>query len=60
MQQCDNNLTYYNINTTHFLNNDIHSGIITTDISDYFPIFLISKYLMLDFSNEPIYIKKEK
>ena len=27
------------INTNHFLNNDMHSGIITADISDHFPIF---------------------
>ena len=31
------------INTNHFLNNDMHSGIITAGISDHFPIFLISK-----------------
>ena len=36
------------ININHFLNNDIHSGIMTADISDHFPIFLISKDLMLD------------
>ena len=37
------------INTDHCLNNYLHSGIITADISDHFPIFLISKDLMLDF-----------
>ena len=34
------------INANHFLNNDMHSGIITADISDHFLIFLISKDLM--------------
>ena len=48
------------INTNHFLNNDMHSGIVTTDISDHFPIFLISKYLMLNSINEPIHIAKRK
>ena len=38
----------------------MHSGIITADISDHFPIFLISKDLMLDSSNEPIHISKQK
>ena len=36
----------------------MHSGIITADISDHFPIFLISKDLMLDSSNEQIHITK--
>ena len=31
------------INANNFLNNDMHSGIITAGISDHFPIFLISK-----------------
>ena len=35
----------FNIN--HFVNNDMHSGILTSDISDHFPFFLISKDLML-------------
>ena len=48
------------INTNHFLNNDIHSGIITVDILDHFPIFLIPKDLMLDSRNEPIHIKKRE
>ena len=48
------------INTNHFLNNDMHSGIITADISDHFPIFLISTDLMLDSSNEPIHITKRE
>ena len=48
------------INTNHFLNNYMHSEIITADISDHFPIFLISKDLMLDSSNEPIRIQNEK
>ena len=48
------------INTNHFLNNYMHSGIITADISGHFPIFLISKDLMLDFSNEPIHITKRE
>ena len=44
-----NNVTIIDhININHFLNNDIHSGIMTADISDHFPIFLISKDLMLD------------
>ena len=33
------------INTNYFLNNDIHSGIIATNMVDHFPIFLISNYL---------------
>ena len=36
----------------------MHSGIIKADISDDFPIFLISKDLMLDSSNEPIQSEK--
>ena len=46
------------INTYHFLNNDMHSRIITADISDHVAIFLISKDLMLDSSNELIHIIK--
>ena len=38
----------------------MHSGIVTADISDHFPIFLISKDLMLDSSNEPIHITKRE
>ena len=38
----------------------MHFGIITADISDHFPIFLISKDLMLDYSNEPIHITKRE
>ena len=38
----------------------MHSRIITADISNDFPIFLISKNLMLDSSNEPIHITKRK
>ena len=38
----------------------MHSGIITTDISDHFHLFLISRDLILDFSNEPIHITKRK
>ena len=34
----------------------MHCGIITADISDYCPMFLISKDLMLDSSNESIRI----
>ena len=48
------------INTNHFVNNDMHSGIITADILDHFPIFLISKDLMLDSRNEPIHITKRE
>ena len=48
------------INTNHFLNNDMHSGIITADISHHFPIFLISKDLMLNSSNDPIHITKRE
>ena len=33
----------------------MHSGIITADISDHFIICLISKYLILDSSNESIH-----
>ena len=36
----------------------MHSGIITADISDNFPIFLISEDLMLHSSNELIRITK--
>ena len=36
----------------------MHYGIITADISDQFPIFLISKDVMLDSSNELILITK--
>ena len=42
------------INTNNFLNNDMHSGTITVDILDHFPISLISKDLMLQSRNEPI------
>ena len=38
----------------------MHSGIITADISDHFPIFLISKDLLLDSNNEPIHITKRE
>ena len=38
----------------------MYSGIITADISDHFPIFLISKDLMLDSSNEPIHKTKRE
>ena len=48
------------IKTNNFLNNYMHSGIITADFSDHFPIFLISKDLMLDSSNEPIHITKRE
>ena len=48
------------ININHFLNNDMHSGIITAGISDHFPIFLISKDLMLDSSNESMHITKRE
>ena len=42
------------INTNNFLNNDMHSGTITVDSLDHFPILLISKDLMLQSRNEPI------
>ena len=48
------------INTNHFLNNGMYSGIITADISDHFPFFLISKDLMLFSRNEPIHITKRE
>ena len=38
----------------------MHSGIITADILDDFPRFLISKDLMLDSRNEPIHITKRE
>ena len=38
----------------------MHFGIITADISDYFPIFLISKDLMLDYNSELIHITKRE
>ena len=48
------------INTNHFLDNDLHSGIITADISDLFPTYLISEELMLDSSNKLIHITKQE
>ena len=48
------------INTNHFLDNDLHSGIITADISDLFPTSLISEELMLDSSNKLIHITKQE
>ena len=41
------------INTNHFLNNNMHFGIL-----DHFPLFVTSKDFMLDFSNEPTHIAK--
>ena len=38
----------------------MHSGIKTPDISDHFPIFLISKDVMLDSSDEPIHVTKRE
>ena len=38
----------------------MHSGIMTAGISDYFPVFLIPKNLMLDSSNDPIHITKRE
>ena len=38
----------------------MYSGIITADISDHFPIFLISKDLTLDSSNELTHITKRE
>ena len=38
----------------------MNSGIITTNISDHFSIFLISKGLMLNSSNEAIHITKRE
>ena len=38
----------------------MHSGIVTADILDHFPIFLISKDLMLDSRDEPIHITKQE
>ena len=38
----------------------MHSRIITADISDHFPIFLISKHLMLASSNDSIHITKRE
>ena len=56
-----NNATIiHHINTNHFLNNGMHSGIITADISDHFSKFLISKDLMVDSSNEWIHIIKRE
>ena len=46
------------VNTNYFLNNGVHPEIITTNIPDHFPIFLISQDLMLDSSNELIHITK--
>ena len=48
------------ININNCLSNDMHSGFISADISDHFPIFLISKDLMLDSSNEPVHITKRE
>ena len=49
-----------NINTNHFLSNNMHYAIMATNISDGFPIFLISKDLLLDSSNDPIHVKKRE
>ena len=38
----------------------MHSGIVTADVLDHFPLFLISKDLMLDSRNEPIHITKQE
>ena len=38
----------------------MHSGVITADIADHFPIFLISKDSMLYSSKEPIQITKRE
>ena len=38
----------------------MHSGIITADILDHFPRFLISNALMLDSRNESIHITKRE
>ena len=58
--QIADTLHFNDNNTNHFLNNDMHSGIITADIKDRFPIFLISKDLMLNSSNEPLHITKRE
>ena len=52
---CNNVTIIDHINTNHFLNNNMHSGIL-----DHFPIFLTSKDFILDFSNEPIRIAKRE
>ena len=57
---CNNATIIDHINTNRFLNNYLHSGIITADISGHFPIFLISKDLMLDSRNEPIHTTKRE
>ena len=38
----------------------MHYAIMATNISDGFPIFLISKDLLLDSSNDPIHVKKRE
>ena len=38
----------------------MHSRIITADVSDHFPVFLISKNLMLDSCHESIHIIKRE
>ena len=38
----------------------MYSGIMIAEIADNFPIFLVSKDLMLHFSNEPIHITKQE
>ena len=48
------------ISINHFLDNDMHSGIIAADLSDLFPTFLISEELMLDSSNKLIHITKRE
>ena len=52
---CNNTTVIDHINTNHFLNNNLHSGIL-----DQFLIFLTSKDFMLDFSNEPIHTAKRE
>ena len=52
------NNTVNNWNKNRFPNKKMHSGIITADLSDHFPTFIIFKDLTVDSSNEPIYLTK--
>ena len=55
-----NNVTIIDHLNTNYFRSDMDSGIVTADILDYFPIFPISKDLMLDSSHKSIHITKRE
>ena len=55
-----NNVTIIDHLNTNYFPSDMDSGIVTADILDYFPIFPISKDLMLDSSHKSIHITKRE